>query len=178
MNSEREWIRSCLHGQQDVWAEWLRIGERLADNQEASGWGTPYALRLLNEQNARWLEATQHWLREWEHLAHAYPGLGFGERQALMRNRIFQTWLDTASGLDWDQWHLSMRQAFLLLQQAFQAAQALQTAPVAALMPAPAGGQDADADAAALADVGLSAPAADGVDPQPADSSVATARVA
>lgn len=153
MNDEREWISTCLYGQQDIWAEWVRIGERLADTQEASGWGTPYALRLLNEQNARWLEATQHWLGEWERIAQAHPELGYGGRQALLRNRIFQTWLDTVSGLDWDQWHLSMRQAFLLLQQAFQAAQAAQIAPAAAPVtttpPAPADAAFAPTDPAA-----------------------------
>ena len=153
MNSDREWLQTCLYGQHDIWADWVRFGERIADTQEAAGWGTPHALRLLNEQNARWLEATRLWVQEWERMVNAGPDFDYSARQALVRNRIFQTWLDTVSGFDWDQWHLSMRQAFLLLQQAFQAAQAAQIAPAAAPVtttpPAPADAAFAPTDPAA-----------------------------
>ena len=47
MNSDREWLQTCLYGQHDIWADWVRFGERIADTQEAAGWGTPHALRLL-----------------------------------------------------------------------------------------------------------------------------------
>lgn len=156
MNSEREWLQTCLYGQHDIWADWVRFGERVADSHEAAGWGTPHALRLLNEQNARWLEATRLWVQEWERLVSAGPDFDYGARQALVRNRIFQTWLDTVSGFDWDQWHLSMRQAFLLLQQAFQAAQALPPAPAETTA---ATGTDAPADTPAAA---MDTPAAAG----------------
>ena len=88
MNSDREWLQTCLYGQHDIWADWVRFGERIADTQEAAGWGTPHALRLLNEQNARWLEATRLWVQEWERMVSAGPDFDYSARQALVRNRI------------------------------------------------------------------------------------------
>lgn len=91
----------------------------------------------------------------------AGPDFDYSARQALVRNRIFQTWLDTVSGFDWDQWHLSMRQAFLLLQQAFQAAQVLQQQTPA---PAPAEAPAPDTPDATTLNAGAPAPV---LDPQP-----------